>query len=70
MKHHRPLMLLTMCLVAIPVCLNLGCSNENSKTLPQPKVIRGFAFFGLGANSYYSSAVRRKLGEKLGSDAI
>ena len=36
----------------------------------KPKVIRGFAFFDLGANSHYSSAVRRKLGEKLGSDAI
>ena len=63
-------MLLTVRLAAILVCLNLGCSNENSKTPTQPKVIRGFAFFDLGANSHYSSAVRRKLGEKLGSDAI
>jgi hypothetical protein len=70
MKQHRPLMLLTKWLVAILVCLNFGCSNEDSKTPPQPKVIRGFAFFDLGANSHYSSAVRRKLGEKLGSDAI
>ena len=70
MKQHRSLMLLTIWLGAILVCLNLGCSNENSKIPPQPKVIRGFAFFDLGANSHYSSAVRRKLGEKLGSDAI
>ena len=70
MNQHRPLILLMMWLVAILVCLNPGCSNENSKTPPQPKVIRGFAFFDLGANSHYSSAVRRKLGEKLGSDAI
>ena len=62
--------MLSMWLVAILVCLNFGCSNENSKTVSQPKVIRGFAFFDLGANSHYSSAVRRKLGEKLGSDAI
>ncbi|MCD6293519.1 MAG: hypothetical protein J7M20_01050 [Deltaproteobacteria bacterium] len=70
MNQHRHLMLLTLWLIAILVCLNLGCSNEDSKTVPQPKIIRGFAFFDLGANSHYSSAVRRKLGEKLGSDAI
>lgn len=70
MNQYRPLMFLTMWLAAILVCLNLGCSNEGSETPPQPKVIRGFAFFDLGANSHYSSAVRRKLGEKLGSDAI
>ncbi|MBW2709664.1 MAG: hypothetical protein JRD04_10405 [Deltaproteobacteria bacterium] len=70
MNQHRPLMLLTMWLVAILVCLNFGCSNEDSKTPPQPDIIRGFSFFGLGANSHYSSAVRRKLGKKLGSDAI
>jgi hypothetical protein len=70
MDKHKPLMLLTMWLVAILLCLSYGCSNENSKTPSQPEAIKGFAFFDLGANSRYSSAVRRKLGEKLGSDAI
>jgi hypothetical protein len=64
------LMLLKIWFVAILLCLNLGCSNEGPKTATQPEAIKGFAFFDLGANSRYSSAVRRKLGEKLGSDAI
>ncbi|MCP4576305.1 MAG: hypothetical protein GY846_08485 [Deltaproteobacteria bacterium] len=70
MYRRGPLMLLKMWLIAILLCLNLGCSNEDSKTPQQPKIIKGFAFFDLGANSRYSNAVRRKLGEKLGSDAI
>ena len=70
MDKRKPLMLLTIWLVAILLCLNYGCSNENSKTPSQPEAIKGFAFFDLGANSHYSNAVRRKLGEKLGSDAI
>ena len=70
MDKHKPLMLLTLSLSAILLCLCSGCNNEKSKTPPQPEVIKGFAFFELGANSHYSNAVRRKLGEKLGSDAI
>ena len=62
--------LMLLIVLFISVCLNFGCSNESAKTTPQPKAIQGFAFFDLGANSHYSSAIRRKLGEKLGSDAI
>lgn len=70
MDKHRPLILLAMFLATILACLNLGCSSEDSNDSPQPKVTPGFAFFDLGADSTYSSAVRRKLGEELGSDAI
>ena len=70
MKRQRPFILLPLWLVATLIFLNLGCNNEKPKSTPQPKVIQGFAFFDLGANSHYSSAVRRKLGRKLGSDAI
>ncbi len=70
MDKRKSLMLLTMWLIAILLCMNLGCNNKDSKTPQQPKIIKGFAFFDLGANSRYSNAVRRKLGEKLGSDAI
>ncbi len=55
---------------AILARLALGCSNKGSDVPTQPDVIRGFVFFDLGANSRYSNAVRRKLGERLGSDAI
>ncbi|EFK11890.1 conserved hypothetical protein, partial [delta proteobacterium NaphS2] len=68
MGKHNALMLLIVFFIL--ACLNFGCSNESAKTTPQPEVIQGFAFFDLGANSHYSSAIRRKLGEKLGSDAI
>lgn len=70
MDKRKPLMHLVIWLVTILVYLNLGCSNESSKIPTQPEVVKGFAFFDLGANSHYSSAVRRKLGKKLGSDAI
>ncbi len=70
MDKRKPLMLLTMWFVTVLLCLNLGCSNEDAKTPPQPEIIKGFAFFDLGPNSRYSNAVRRKLGDKLGSDAI
>ncbi len=71
MDQQRLLLPLTLCLVfIILVCMTSGCSNEESAAPPQPEVIKGFAFFDLGANSRYSSAVRRRLGEKLGSEAI
>jgi hypothetical protein len=70
MDKERPLQLLTLLLVATLWCLAPGCSNEEPATPPHPEETKGFAFFDLGANSRYSSAVRRKLGEKLGSDAI
>jgi hypothetical protein len=70
MDQQRPLLLLTFCLLFILVCMISGCSNEESAAPAQPEVIKGFSFFDLGANSHYSSAVRQKLGEKLGSDAI
>lgn len=70
MDKHKSLMLLTMWFGTILLCLNLGCSKEDSKTAQQPEIIKGFSFFDLGANSRYSKAVRRKLGKKLGSDAI
>ena len=63
-------MLLTMWLVASLLCLIYGCNTENSKTPLKPEVIKGFAFFDLDANAHYSSAVRRKLKKRLGSDAI
>jgi len=70
MDKYRPILILSMWVVGILLSQSVGCGNEDAKTPPQPKVIRGFSFFDLGANSHYSSAVRRKLGEKLGSDAI
>ena len=70
MDKHKPLMVPTMLVVATILYLSFGCSNEGPKTETQPEVIKGFAFFDLGANSRYSKAVRRKLGKKLGSDAI
>jgi hypothetical protein len=70
MDKRKPLMLLTMWLITILLCLNYGCNNENTKTPPQQEGIKGFAFFDLGADSHYSSAIRRKLGNKLGSHAI
>jgi len=70
MDKYRPLLILTMWFVGALLTLNLGCSNEDAETQSQPKVTRGFAFFDLGANAQYSSAVRRKLSAKLGSDAI
>jgi len=66
-KHNSFILLIVFFILA---CLSSGCNNESAKTPPQPKDIQGFAFFDLGANSRYSSAIRRKLGEKLGSDAI
>ncbi|MCG6880198.1 MAG: hypothetical protein LJE96_13755 [Deltaproteobacteria bacterium] len=66
-KHNSFMLLIVFFILA---CLCSGCSDENAKTSPQPKVPQGFSFFDLGANSHYSSAIRRKLGEKLGSDAI
>lgn len=70
MDKRGPLILSTVWLLPILACLSFGCSNDDSKTPAQPEVIRGFAFFDLGANSRYSNAVRRRLGERLGSDAI
>lgn len=70
MSKHKFLMFLIIWPVAILLFLNYGCNNENSKTPSHSEVIKGFAFFDLSANSHYSSTVRRKLGEKLGSDAI
>ncbi len=70
MDRRRPLLILTVCLVGFLLYLTPGCGNEDAKPPSQPKVIKGFAFFDLGANSQYSTAVRRRLGEKLGSDAI
>ena len=56
--------------VAILACVSFGCGNDDSKIPSQPKVIRGFSFFDLGADSRYSKMVRRTLGKKLGSDAV
>ena len=70
MDKRRPLILPAVWLVAILACLSFSCSNDDSKTPSQPEAIRGFAFFDLGADSRYSNAVRRRLGERLGSDAI
>ncbi len=70
MDKYRPFLILSTLVIGIFLFQSLGCSNEDAKTPPQPEVVRGFAFFDLGANSHYSSAIRRKLGEKLGSDAI
>ena len=65
-KHNRLMLLIVFFILA---CLNFSCSNESDKTPLQPKAVQGFAFFDLGANSHYSSAVRRRLDEKLGSVA-
>ncbi len=70
MNKLRRLSILAFWFLAVLLVFIPGCSNEDTKTPSQPKAIRGFAFFDLGANSQYSSAVRRRLSEKLGSDAI
>ncbi len=71
MEKRGPLLFSTVWITAaILACLAFGCSNKESDVPAQPDVIRGFAFFDLGANSRYSNAVRRKLGDRLGSDAI
>ena len=49
-------------------CLMISCSEAPEPS--QPAEIKGFIFFDLGANSHYSKAIRNRLGEKLGSDAI
>ena len=70
MDKYRPFLILGIWVVGILLFQGAGCSDEDAHTPPQPKVIGGFSFFDLGADSHYSGAVRRRLGEKLGSDAI
>ncbi len=70
MDRHRPLPLLLSVFFVLLVLLSHGCGNEGANTPQQPTEIKGFSFFDLGANSRYSDAVRRKLNDRLGSDAI
>lgn len=70
MDRRKPRILFLAVSFALLACLNFGCGNEGANTPAQSKEIKGFAFFDLGANSRYSGAIRRKLDEKLGSDAI
>ncbi len=66
----RPCVLFLLGLFVMLCFFCSGCSDKKAEAPQQPDTLKGFAFFDLGANSHYSSAVRRRLEAKLGSDAI
>jgi hypothetical protein len=63
-RYQLPHLWLVFLLVLLLVA---GCGEEPDAVQPPPE---GFSFFDLGANSTLTPAVRKRLGEQLGSAAV
>ena len=63
-RHRLPAPWVCFLLVMLLIA---GCGEEPDAVQPPPE---GFSFFDLGANSTLTPAVRKRLGEQLGSAAI